>query len=74
MGGPALGRDWIGQRARSFHSGGSLFANSAAGCAARLAVQPQQVVPGQAESADGWLRADTAIRSMPVVAVASSSV
>ena len=37
-----------------------------------LAVEPQQVVPGQAESADGWLSADTAMRSVPVVAVKPS--
>lgn len=35
----------------------------------QLAVEPQQVVPGQAESADGWLGTDTAMGPMPIVAV-----
>jgi prolyl oligopeptidase len=34
-----------------------------------LAVEPQQVVPGQTESADGCLRFYTAMRAMPVVSV-----
>jgi hypothetical protein len=34
-----------------------------------LDVEPQQVIPGQTESADGRLGADTAMRSVPIVAV-----
>src|SRR6185312_9570570 len=34
-----------------------------------LVVEPQQVIPGQAESADRWLSADGAMWSMPVVAM-----
>src|SRR6187402_640017 len=34
-----------------------------------LAVEPQQVIPGQTESADRWHGSDTAMRSMPVVSV-----
>jgi hypothetical protein len=37
-----------------------------------LAVEPQQVIPGQAESADGWHGADTAMRSVPIVAMQPS--
>jgi hypothetical protein len=37
-----------------------------------LGVEPQQVIPGQTEAADGWLGADTAMRPMPVVAVEPS--
>jgi len=31
-----------------------------------LAVESQQVIPGQAESADVWLSTDTTMRPMPV--------
>src|SRR4026209_253090 len=34
-----------------------------------LGVEPQQVIPGQTESADRWHGSDTAMRSMPVVSV-----
>ena len=34
-----------------------------------LGVEPQEVVPGQAEPADVWHRADTAMRPVPIVAV-----
>jgi type IV secretory pathway VirD2 relaxase len=34
-----------------------------------LDVEPQQVIPGQPESADRWLVANTGMRSVPVVAV-----
>jgi hypothetical protein len=39
---------------------------------ATLAVEPQEVIPGQAEAADGWFGADTGMRAMPVVAVEPS--
>jgi hypothetical protein len=35
----------------------------------KLAVEPQQVVLGQAKAADGWPCADTAMRPVPIVAV-----
>lgn len=34
--------------------------------AQQLDVEPQQVIPGQAESTDGWHGSDTAMRSVPV--------
>ena len=34
-----------------------------------LNVEPQEVIPGQAESADRWLCVETAMRTMPIVAV-----
>jgi hypothetical protein len=37
--------------------------------ARRLDVEPQQVIPGQAESADRWLSPNGAMWSMPVVAM-----
>ena len=35
----------------------------------RLGVEPQQVIRGQAESADGWHGSDAAMGTMPVVAM-----
>jgi hypothetical protein len=35
-------------------------------------VEPQEVVPGEIESADRWLKADTAMRAVPVIAVKPS--
>ena len=40
--------------------------------AAELAVEPQQVVLGKAEAADGRFGADAAMRPMPVVAMKPS--
>ena len=34
-----------------------------------LAAEPQQVIPGQTESADEWHGSDTGMRWMPVVAM-----
>ena len=36
---------------------------------AQLAVKPQEVVPGQAETADGWLLAEASMGPVPVVAM-----
>jgi hypothetical protein len=35
----------------------------------QLGVEPQQVIPGQAESADGWLVTDTGMTAVPVEAL-----
>lgn len=37
-----------------------------------LDVEPQEVVPGETESTDRWLEADTAMRTEPVIAVKPS--
>jgi hypothetical protein len=43
------------------------------GESARLAVKPQDVVPGETESADRCLLADAGVRSMPIVAMKPES-
>ncbi len=40
--------------------------------AEKVDVEPQEVIPGQAEPADWWYRPDTAMRTMPIVAVEPS--
>jgi hypothetical protein len=37
-----------------------------------LAVKPQEVVPDQAESADGWLFGEASMRPVPIVAMECS--